>query len=128
MDYSPLHQRFMVFGPVAALYRLLGVGIFTTTLWPLLCTLGTSLIFYLLYWRQAPVVASAAMLLLGLHYFTLNLSLYLYPDNVLMFWATASAAALLLGRRTEQTHPIGWGVGFALVSFAAVLSKETIVY
>lgn len=128
LDYTPLHQRFMVFGPVALFYKLLGVGIFTTTFWPLLCTLGTSLIFYLLYRQQAPVVASAAMLLLGLHYFTLNLSIYLYPDNVLMFFAAGSAAALLHGRRAAQKHPVWWGLSFALLNFAALLSKETIVY
>ena len=127
-ENNPLHQRLLVFGPVALLYKLLGIGIFTTTLWPLLCTLGTSLIFYLLYRRRAPVVASAAMLLLGLHYFTLNLSVYLYPDNVLMFFAAASAAALLQGRRVEQKCPAWWGLGFAVLSFAALLSKETIVY
>ncbi|QNP51987.1 hypothetical protein H9L05_19095 [Hymenobacter qilianensis] len=128
LDYTPLHQRLMVFGPVALFYKLLGVGIFTTTFWPLLCTFGTSLIFYLLYRQQHPVVASAAMLLLGLHYFTLNLSIYLYPDNVLMFFAADSAAALLYGRRPAQAHPVWWGLGFALLNFAASLSKETIVY
>ncbi|SMC00318.1 4-amino-4-deoxy-L-arabinose transferase and related glycosyltransferase of PMT family-like [Hymenobacter roseosalivarius DSM 11622] len=128
LDYTPLHQRLMVFGPVALFYKLLGVGIFTTTFWPLLCTLGTSLIFYLLYRQQAPVVASAAISLLGLHYFTLNLSIYLYPDNVLMFFAAGSAAALLHGRRAAQKHPVWWGLGFALLNFTALLSKETIVY
>ncbi|WP_133273163.1 ArnT family glycosyltransferase [Hymenobacter radiodurans] len=127
-DYTPLHQRLLVFGPVALFYKLLGVGIFTTTFWPLLCTLGTSLIFYLLYRQRVPVVASAAILLLGLHYFTLNLSIYLYPDNVLMFFAAGSAAALLHGRRPERKHPVWWGFGFALLNFAAFLSKETIVY
>ncbi|MBC6607854.1 glycosyltransferase family 39 protein [Hymenobacter sp. BT188] len=128
LDYTPLHQRLMVFGPVALFYKLLGIRIFTTTIWPLLCTLGTSLIFYLLYRQRAPVVASAAMLLLGLHYFTLNLSIYLYPDNVLMFFAAGSAAALLHGRRATQGQPVWWGVGFALLNFVALLSKETIVY
>lgn len=125
--HDPLKERPMIFGPVAGLYALLGVNIISTTLWPLLATVGCAGILYFLYHRQAPVVASAAMLLLGLHYFTLDLTRYLYPDNILMFWCLASAAALLRGRQATQRASL-WGVGFALLNFAAFLSKETIVY
>nr|WP_045687099.1 hypothetical protein [Hymenobacter sp. AT01-02] len=68
------------------------------------------------------------MLLLGLHYFTLNLTNYLYPDNVQLFFAMASATALLLGRRSKPAKAAAWGGGFALANFAGLLSKETIVY
>jgi hypothetical protein len=126
--HDPLRERLLVFGPVAGLYRLLGVNIISTTLWPLLCTLGCTVVIWALYRRREPVVAAGATLLLGLHYFTLNLSTYLYPDNVLMFWGLAGAAALLTGRREGQQRPAGWGAGFAVLSFAALLSKETIVF
>jgi len=126
--HDPLRERLLVFGPVAGLFRLLGVNIISATLWPLLCTLGCTVLIWLLYRRRAPVVAAAAMLLLGLHYFTLNLSTYLYPDNILMFWCLAGAAALLTGRRPTRKRPALWGVGFAALSFAALLSKETIVF
>ncbi|UOG76906.1 glycosyltransferase family 39 protein [Hymenobacter tibetensis] len=126
--HDPLQERLLVFGPVAGLYRLFGINIISTTLWPLLCTLGCALVVWALYRRREPVVAAGAMLLLGLHYFTLNLSTYLYPDNVLMFCCTASAAALVVGRRLAQARPVAWGVGFALLNFAALLSKETIVF
>ena len=125
--HDPLHERVLIFAPVALLYRLFGVDIITTTLWPLLCTLGCVVLFWILYRRHEPVVAAAAMLLLGLHYFSLNLSNYLYPDNILMFWCLASASALLAGRRAERRAG-AWGAGFALLTFAAFLSKETIVY
>jgi len=126
--HDPLQERLMIFGPVAGLYRLLGVNIISTTLWPLLCTLGCAVVIWALYRRREPVVAAGATLLLGLHYFTLNLSTYLYPDNVLMFWCLAGAAALLVGRREGQRRPAAWGAGFAALSFAALLSKETIVF
>ncbi|WP_375435824.1 ArnT family glycosyltransferase [uncultured Hymenobacter sp.] len=126
--HDPLQGRLLVFGPVAGLYRLLGVTIISTTLWPLLCTLGCAVVIWALYRRREPVVAAGATVLLGLHYFTLNLSTYLYPDNVLMFWCLAGAAALLTGRRLEQGRPAVWGAGFAVLSFAALLSKETIVF
>ena len=125
--HDPLRERVLIFAPVALLYRLFGVNIITTTVWPLLCTCGCSVLFWVLYRRREPIVAAAAMLLLGLHYFSLNLSNYLYPDNILMFWCLCSASALMAGRRTEG-KPGAWGVGFALLTFAALLSKETIVY
>lgn len=126
--HDPLQERLLIFGPVAALYRLLGVNIISTTLWPLLCTLGCAVVIWQLYRRREPMVAAGALLLLGLHYFTLNLSTYLYPDNVLMFWCLAGAAALVVGRRAGQLRPTAWGAGFAVLSFAALLSKETIVF
>lgn len=127
-DHNPLHGRWLVFGPVAVLYTLFGVNAFSSTLWPLLCTLGASGLCYLLYRHRAPLAASVALLLLGLHYFHLNLSNYLYPDNVLLFFALASAATLLRGRQAPLKKAGWWGASFALLNFAALLSKETIVY
>jgi hypothetical protein len=125
---DPLRERPMIFAPVALLYWLFGVSIITTTLWPLLATLGCAVVVWKLYGRTEPLVAAGAMLLLGLHYFTLNLTNYLYPDNILMFWCLCCASALLLGRQKEQAASGWWGAGFALLNFAALLSKETIVY
>ncbi|WP_165699472.1 ArnT family glycosyltransferase [Hymenobacter jejuensis] len=125
--HDPLKERPLIFAPVALLYQLFGTDIITTTLWPLACTLGCAVVIWALYRRREPVVAAGAMLLLNLHYFTLDLTRYLYPDNILMFWCLCSAAALLTGRRPTQA-PRLWGVGFALLNFAAFLSKETIVY
>ncbi|UOQ70586.1 ArnT family glycosyltransferase [Hymenobacter cellulosilyticus] len=125
--HDPLKERWLIFGPVALLYRLFGTGIITTTLWPLLATLGCSVVVWAAYRRREPVVAAGAMLLLGLHYFTLNLSNYLYPDNILMFWCLCCGLTLLKGRQAERRQGL-WGGGFALLNFAALLSKETIVY
>ena len=125
--HDPLHERPMIFGPVAVFFALFGVNVISATLWPLLATLGCAALILGLYRRREPVVAAGAMLLLGLHYFTLNLSNYLYPDNILMFWCLAGAAALLRGREPGRRGS-WWGAGFALLSFAALLSKETIAY
>ncbi|TGE04133.1 ArnT family glycosyltransferase [Hymenobacter fodinae] len=125
--HDPLKERPMIYGPVALCYLLFGINIISSTLWPLLATLGCAVLIWKLYRRQEPVVAATAMLLLGLHYFTLNLTNYLYPDNILMFWCLAGSAALLVGRRAGA-RTLAWGIGFAGVSFAALLSKETIVY
>ncbi|UPL50660.1 ArnT family glycosyltransferase [Hymenobacter sublimis] len=125
--HDPLKERPLIFGPVALCYALFGLNIISTTLWPLLATLGCAVLVWRLYRRREPLVAAAAMLLLGLHYFTLNLTNYLYPDNILMFWCLAGAGVLLRGREPGRMAS-WWGAGFALLSFAALLSKETIVY
>jgi 4-amino-4-deoxy-L-arabinose transferase-like glycosyltransferase len=125
--HDPLKERPMIYGPVALCYLLFGINIISSTLWPLLATLGCAVLIWKLYRRREPIVAATAMLLLGLHYFTLNLTNYLYPDNILMFWCLAGAAALLTGRRAGARQ-VAWGAGFAGLSFAALLSKETIVY
>ncbi|WP_082455725.1 ArnT family glycosyltransferase [Hymenobacter sp. AT01-02] len=125
--HDPLKERPLIFGPVALCYALFGINIISTTLWPLLATLGCAGILWKLYRRDEPLVAATAMLLLGLHYFTLNLTNYLYPDNILMFWCLAGAATLLTGRHRPR-NGVAWGVGFAVLSFAALLSKETITY
>lgn len=125
---DPLRERPLIFGPVALLYKAFGINIITTTLWPLLATLGCAVVLWLLYGKREPVVAAGAMLLLGIHYFTLNLTNYLYPDNILMFWCLCCASVLLIGRRVGQLSGGLWGAFFAVLNFAALLSKETIVY
>jgi Dolichyl-phosphate-mannose-protein mannosyltransferase len=125
--HDPLHERWLIFGPVAGLYALFGVNIWSTTLWPLLCTLGCLGLLWAAYRRRQPLVAAGALLLLGLHYFSLNLTNYLYPDNVNMLACTAAALALWRGRQPGQ-HAAGWGAAFAGLNFAALLCKETVVY
>ncbi|WP_165370532.1 glycosyltransferase family 39 protein [Hymenobacter persicinus] len=125
--HDPLKERWLVFAPVAGFYALFGVNSISTTLWPLLCTLGCAALLWRSYRRTEPVVAAGALLLLGLHYFTLNLTNYLYPDNILMFWCLCCALALLHGRQLGRNELL-WGAGFAALNFAALLSKETIVY
>lgn len=125
--HDPLHERWLIFGPVALCYALFGVNIISTTLWPLLATLGCSALLWWYYRRREPLVAAGAVLLLGLHYFTLNLSNYLYPDNINMLACLAAAVALHASRRSGR-NAVAWGAGFAALNFAAILCKETLVY
>ncbi|GAB2968361.1 hypothetical protein GCM10027048_44020 [Hymenobacter coalescens] len=125
--HDPLHERWLIFGPVAGLYALLGINIWSTTLWPLLATLGCLLLLWAAYGRRQPVAASGALALLGLHYFSLNLTAYLYPDNVNMLACFAAALALWRGRQAGA-RPLAWGAAFAGLNFAALLCKETVVY
>ncbi|KAA3439509.1 hypothetical protein [Rufibacter hautae] len=128
-DYSFCH-RFMVFVPTALFYWLWGMNIYTTTLWPLLCTLGTLLLLYLTFQKDHPVATSWALVLLGLYYFQLNTVNYLYPDNILLFFTTACLLVLYKGRNPlpPVNQEIIWGIAFAGLNLLAFLTKETIVY
>ncbi|WP_205503695.1 glycosyltransferase family 39 protein [Rufibacter psychrotolerans] len=128
-DYSFCH-RFMVFVPTALFYWLWGMNIYTTTLWPLLCTLGTLLLLYLAFRKAHPVATSWALVLLGLYYFQLNTVNYLYPDNILLFFTTACLLVLYRARTQlpSAKQEITWGILFAFLNLLAFLTKETIVY
>ncbi|WP_210463611.1 glycosyltransferase family 39 protein [Rufibacter roseolus] len=128
-DYSFCH-RFMVFVPTALFYWLWGMNVYTTTFWPLLCTLGTLLLLYLTFRKTHPVATSWALVLLGLYYFQLNTVNYLYPDNILLFFTTACLLVLYKARNPFPTakQEIFWGITFAGLNLLAFLTKETIVY
>lgn len=125
--HDPLHERWLIFGPVALLYAWLGIDIWSTTLWPLLCTLACLGLIWARYRRRQPLVAAGALVLLGLHYFSLNLTNYLYPDNVNMLACFGAALALWQGRAGTR-RPAAWGLVFAGLNMAALLCKETVVY
>ncbi|GAA4314276.1 hypothetical protein [Nibribacter koreensis] len=129
-NYSFSH-RFMVFVPTAFFYWLGGHNVYTTTLWPLLCTLGTLYLLYASFKKDHPVATCWALVLLGLYYFQLNTVNYLYPDNILLFFTTACLLVLYKLRTPFAISPkqeIYWGVLFAGLNLLAFLTKETIVY
>jgi hypothetical protein len=128
-DYSFCH-RFMVFVPTALFYWLWGMNVYTTTLWPLLCTLGTYLAIFLTFRKSHPMATSWALVLMGFYYFQLNTVNYLYPDNILLFFSTACLLVLYKARQPLPSFPaeIGYGVLFAVLNLLAFLTKETIVY
>lgn len=126
---NPLTNRVMIFAPIALFYAIFGLNIYVATLWPLLCTLGCSVIIYLLFRKTNPLVASAGILLLGLYYHTLFLASYLYPDNILMFFGFAATAALYRFRyQLNGRLPIIYATLFVVFNFLAFLAKETIIY
>ncbi|KAA9340751.1 ArnT family glycosyltransferase [Adhaeribacter soli] len=126
---NPLTHRLMTFAPVALFYKFFGINIYTTTLWPLLCTLGCSGLIYFLYRKENPKVAVFGMILLGLYFHTLFLATYLFSDNILMFFAFAAVAVLYRFRyQTAGQKQLLYVAWFVLFNFLAFLTKETIIY
>ncbi|MDX5394607.1 MAG: hypothetical protein LPJ89_05335, partial [Hymenobacteraceae bacterium] len=124
---DPFSHRLMNILPVSLLYALFGVSPYITSLWPLLCTIGTLILIYTLLYRNYPVAASFAVLLTGLNFHTLYVSNYLYPDNPAMFLSLAATTILFRYYQTKK-HPMLSGAAFVTVAFLAVLAKETAMY
>ena len=120
-------HRFLVYLPTSLFYALLGAGPYTTTFWPLLCTLGTYLLLYFTFRKKNQLALSWALVLLGLFYFLLNTINYLYPDNILLFFTTACLLLLYQTQRRAEA-PWHWGLWLALLGFGGFLVKETVVY
>lgn len=126
---NPLTHRPLTFAPVAVFYKLFGINIYTTTLWPLICTLGCSWLIYFLFRKENPKVAVAGIILFSLYFYSLFFGSYLYSDNILMFFAFASVAVFYRFRyQTDGRKPVLYAFLFVSINFAAYLSKETILY
>jgi 4-amino-4-deoxy-L-arabinose transferase-like glycosyltransferase len=123
----PANHRFLIFGPVAVLFKLFGISIYSVTLWPLLCTAGSVVLLYFLFRKEDRNVTIWALLLLGLNFHTLFLATYLFPDNILMGFAFAAAGILYAARRSGE-KPKVYALLFVLANLAAFLSKETIAW
>ena len=123
----PAYHRLLIFIPTAFFYKLFGISIYTTTLWPLLCTLGCSFLIYFIFRKEDKQLTSWALVLFGLQFHTLFLSTYFFADNILMFFALAAAGTLYVARR-EDRKPVWYAALFVLANFAALLCKETIVW
>ena len=129
-DGSPFCHRWMVFLPTALFYGLLGVNPYSSTLWPLLCTLGTYLLIYLTFYKRYPFTTSWILVLLGLYYFSLHTINYLYPDNIALFFSTAIFLVLFKLRNPlpAAKNKVLLGFLFAALNFLFFLTKETLVY
>lgn len=128
-DYVFCH-RFMVFVPTAFFYWLWGMNVYTTTLWPLLSTLGTYSLLFSSTRTDHPTATSWALVLMGLFFFQLLSVNYLYPDNVLLFFVSACLFILYRIRFPiiSLKKQVSWALAFAALNLMAFLTKETVVY
>ncbi len=116
--------RYLVTFPAALFHKLFGQTPYSTAAWPLLCSLGNTVLAYLLgrelFSRGAAVLAAffQAFLPISVIYGTM-----LYPDEIPVFWTGLSALFFLKGAKL----PGGWGGAglFALSGLCAGLGWHT---
>ncbi len=118
--------RVGIYAPLALSYRLFGVSDATTLAWPLLCSLATILLVYLvtkeLCGEPAALVAAFLWTLLPLD---IALATSLLPDGPLATFSTAAVYAMLRANRALKWRAIAWyGASVASVT-AAILMKQT---
>lgn len=116
--------RYLVVFPAALFHKIFGQSQYATAAWPVLCSLGnTVLAFFLgqeLFGRRAGILAAffQALLPMSVIYGTM-----LYPDEILVFWTGLSAFFFLKG--SKLTSPRGGALLFALSGLCVGLGWHT---
>ncbi len=126
------NDRFGVTVPVAAIYRVLGIGVRTSTLWPLIASLVTIAIVFVAtdrtFGRRAALLAA---LLLATNVVQIDYAAHLIPDIILAVFMVGSAALLYAARDPERgasARPALHGSLCALLLFAGLLTKKTVLW
>ncbi len=123
LNEETFSHRLGLIGPLAILYRLAGVHDIATVALPLVCTLATLLMLYLLLYPKHAQVAFWAVGLCALDFYTIFFSNKLYPDVVLT--TMGLLAVISLYKRDLSWR---WPVLFAIANLWGFACKETIVY
>lgn len=116
--------RYLVTFPASLFHKIFGQTPFSAAAWPLLCSLGNTVLAYFLgkelFGRGVGALAAffQAALPISVIYGTM-----LYPDEILVFWTGLSALFFLKGSKI----PGGWGGAafFALSGLSAGLGWHT---
>jgi 4-amino-4-deoxy-L-arabinose transferase-like glycosyltransferase len=108
--------RYLITFPAALFNKILGDTSYSAAAWPLLCSLGNTLLAYFLgqelFGRRAGIIAAffQAFLPVSVIYGTM-----LYPEEILVFWTGLSALLFLKG----SARPGRWG-GAALLALSGL--------
>lgn len=126
------NNRVGVTAPTALLYRALGIGPRTTTLWPLVASLLTIVaVFATAYRTFGRTAALLAALLLSTNIVQVEYAAHLLPDIVVSGFMLGSTALLYAGRDPRpgpSSRPWLMGSLIALTLLAALVTKETVVW
>lgn len=119
-------NRFGVYMPVSGIFYLFGISPYSISLWPLLASLLTiTLIFILISKYIDEKTALISAFLISMNILQLTYSTALFPDIFIELYATASILFLYLGREIKTDKQL-----FPLLSaaciFMGILTKETI--
>ena len=126
----PFSQRFGVTAPTAVSYWLFGVNPVSTTLWPLLCSLGAIVIVFLATARFfGGRTAGLAAVLLAFNFVEARYSSRLVPDLIVSSLMLATAALVHAGRYSDSLRrQLSCGAAAAATLSFAVLAKETAIW
>lgn len=112
--------------PTSILYYFFGVNDVTTTLWALLCYLGTACLMYKVFYSYR-LIAIWALVISSLNFYPIYFSNKLFPDVVVSFFMLASV--MVVYRFRGRTIGKVWvALAFSLSFFVGFLTKETILY
>ncbi len=131
-DTSHFVYRWGIIAPLAFFYRLGGINDITTTLPPMLATLGCLGLIYRLTRRADDYTAAAAMCLFMLDYYTLFYAIRPYADVMLTFFSLSLLTVMLpiaagTSRNTKTAATLR-ALAAVLCLMLGWFSKETILF
>lgn len=119
-------NRFGVYLPVSGFFYLFGISPYTISLWPLLASLLTITLVYLLISKIVDEkVALISSFLISINILQINYSTALFPDIFIALYATLAILSIYYGRELKigiKVYPFL----FTFCVFAGALTKETI--
>ena len=131
-ELSPEHRgnRLGLIAPTAAIYAAVGVGRWSTVIWPLLCSLTGIVAVAGITRRLAGddrAGAVAAFLFAPLT-IVLGGSVFLMPDSPVGVMMLLAAACLWVARDLDRRRAVAWGAASAFFIAAGVLTKLTALW
>jgi hypothetical protein len=125
-DTSHFVYRWGIIVPLAISYKLFGINDISTTLPPLLASIGTLYLLYRLTRHADIYVSIAAMLLFALDYYTLCYALRPYADVMITFFSVLMLYPLL--RQSGQVLGVGSAGCVAIGLLICWVTKETALF
>jgi len=127
---SIFENRFGVIIPTSLSYHVFGVNKYSTTLWPLICSIVTIVVVFIvankLSGKNAAILSS---FLLATNLAQIKFSSSLYPEITLSLFMIVAISALFFARNSESTARRLMLATLCAFSFlAAALTKLTVVW
>lgn len=131
LNPHPFTNRLALTVPTALFYDWFGVNAYTSTLWPLLCSLGLiATVYAVAYSLFGNTTALFSALLLALNPFQIYYSVILMADMVLAAFLFMSVATLYYGRTSDASpgRQRLFALLFVLSYTIAVMAKEPAIW
>ena len=127
---SIFENRLGVIMPTSLSYHVFGVNKYSTTLWPLICSIVTIVVVFIVANKlsgQNAAILSAFLLATNLA--QIKFSSSLYPEITLSLFMIVAISALFFARNSESTARQLWLATLCAFAFlAAALTKLTVVW
>ncbi|MGQ0827685.1 MAG: ArnT family glycosyltransferase [Bacteroidota bacterium] len=127
LTYSQFQNRFGVYLPASAIFYFLGINPYTISLWPLIVSLLTISVVFIIVDKIANTpIAFISSFLIATNILQLTYAISLFPDLIVSFYCIAAILILYYGRQHEN-RDIRYPILFNIIVLIGFFTKETIL-